>query len=128
MNRHLTAVMVAVLAAVATLFTAPASADHRPGNVVVMGGTLALTGRLGARRLLAPAVEIEVTVFVDGHADPADKAGRRRIVRHGYLPEREIQSVRFRCIPVPIRSHPYTEQILDRFSRGNVKSLIRRAY
>ncbi len=39
MNTHLSAVMVAVLA------TAPAFADHRPGNVVVMGGTLSLSGR-----------------------------------------------------------------------------------
>ena len=43
MNRHLTGVMAAVFAA-ATVFTAPALADHRPGNVVVMGGTLSLTG------------------------------------------------------------------------------------
>ena len=44
MNRHLTGVMIAVIAA-AMLFTAPALADHRPGNVVVMGGTMSLTGR-----------------------------------------------------------------------------------
>ncbi len=44
MNRHLTGVMVAVFA-VAMLFTTPALADHRPGNVVVMGGTMSLTGR-----------------------------------------------------------------------------------
>ncbi len=44
MNRQLTGVMVAVFAA-AMLYPAPASADHRPGNVVVMGGTMALTGR-----------------------------------------------------------------------------------
>ena len=44
MNKHLSGVMVAVFAA-AMLFPSPASADHRPGNVVVMGGTLALTGR-----------------------------------------------------------------------------------
>ncbi len=62
--------------------------------------------RLGARRLLAQAVEMEVTVFVDMHADlTAGEAvdrrssgpsvrpnGRRRIVRHGYLPERRIQT------------------------------------
>ena len=36
--------MIAVLAAAAFL-TAPASADHRPGNVVVIGNTLSLTGR-----------------------------------------------------------------------------------
>ena len=43
MNKHLSGVVVAALAT-ALLFTAPALADHRPGNVVVMGGTLALTG------------------------------------------------------------------------------------
>ncbi len=48
--------------------------------------------RLGARRLLGQAVEMEVTAFVEGHADLTDAAGRRRIVRHGYLPERAIQT------------------------------------
>ncbi len=38
------AAMVAALAAAGMLFAAPAFADHRSGNVVVMGGTLALTG------------------------------------------------------------------------------------
>lgn len=38
--------------------------------------------RLGARRLLGQAVEMEVTAFVEGHADLTDEAGRRRIVRH----------------------------------------------
>ena len=46
---HLTGVTVAVLAA-ALFFTAPAFADHRSGNVVVMGGTLLLTGRLRSAR------------------------------------------------------------------------------
>ncbi len=45
MNRHLTGVMAAALAVSAALFTTPAFADHRPGNVVVMGGTVSLTGR-----------------------------------------------------------------------------------
>ena len=44
MNRHLTGVMVAVFAAATVLLTAPAFADHRPGNVVVMGGTWPLSG------------------------------------------------------------------------------------
>ncbi len=43
MNRHLSGVMVAVFAA-AMLFPSPAFADHRPGDVVVMGATLSLTG------------------------------------------------------------------------------------
>ena len=48
MYKHLSGVMAALLAA-AVLFTTPASADHRPGNVVVMGGTLSLTGRYAVR-------------------------------------------------------------------------------
>ena len=40
--------------------------------------------RLGARRLLAQAVELEVTAFVEMHSDLTDEAGRHRIVRHGY--------------------------------------------
>ncbi len=47
---------------------------------------------LGARRLLAQAVEMEVTTIVEMHADLTDEAGRRRVVRHGYLPERAIQT------------------------------------
>jgi hypothetical protein len=34
------------------MFTAPALADHRPGNVVVMGGTWSLTGRNAIRSKL----------------------------------------------------------------------------
>ena len=48
--------------------------------------------RLGTRRLLAQAVEAEVVAFIEGHGDLTDDAGRRRIVRHGHLPEREIQT------------------------------------
>ena len=48
--------------------------------------------RSGARRLLAAAVEAEVEAFVAAHADLADEKGRRRVVRHGYQPEREVQT------------------------------------
>ena len=48
--------------------------------------------RAGARQLLAQAVEVEVEVHIAAHADLTDAAGRRRVVRHGYLPEREIQT------------------------------------
>jgi len=40
----LLSVAVAALAATTMLFGAPAFADHRPGNVVVMGGSWALSG------------------------------------------------------------------------------------
>ncbi len=48
--------------------------------------------RAGARQLLAQAVEMEVAAFVAAHAHLTDEAGRQRVVRHGYLPEREIQT------------------------------------
>jgi len=48
--------------------------------------------RAGARQLLAQAIEAEVEVHIAAHADLTDAEGRRRVVRHGYLPEREIQT------------------------------------
>lgn len=48
--------------------------------------------RSGARRLLAEAVEAEVEAFVAAHADLTDENGHRRVVRHGYQPEREVQT------------------------------------
>ncbi len=37
-------------------------------------------------------MEAEVEAFVAAHADLSDAAGRRRVVRHGYMPEREVQT------------------------------------
>ena len=46
----------------------------------------------GARTLLARAVEAEVADFLARHADRTTADGRRRIVRHGHLPERSIMT------------------------------------
>ena len=48
--------------------------------------------RHGARELIAQAVEAELNGFLAAHADQTDGAGRRRLVRHGHLPEREVQT------------------------------------
>jgi putative transposase len=56
--------------------------------------------RHGARALLARAVEAEVAAFLANHADLVDDAGRRRLVRNGFLPERAIQTG---IGPVPVR-------------------------
>ncbi len=48
--------------------------------------------RSGARRLLVEAIEAEVSGFIAEHSDLVDEAGRRRVVRHGHLPERKIQT------------------------------------
>jgi transposase-like protein len=46
----------------------------------------------GARKLLADAVEAEVARFIDHYRQLRLDDGRQRIVRNGYLPEREIQT------------------------------------
>jgi len=48
--------------------------------------------RSGARKLLAQALEVEITSFLTQYADLSDDQGRKRITRNGYLPEREIQT------------------------------------
>ena len=48
--------------------------------------------RNGARELIAQAVEAELNAFLAAHADQTDSAGRRRLVRHGHLPERAVQT------------------------------------
>ena len=48
--------------------------------------------RSGAQRLLAQAVEMEVTAFIAAHGDLEDDAGRRRVVRHGHHRERQVQT------------------------------------
>jgi len=48
--------------------------------------------RDGARRLLTEAIEAEVAAWIESHAHLKDQAGRRQVVRNGYLPEREIQT------------------------------------
>ncbi len=88
--------------------------------------------RSGARALLAQAVEAEVAALLAGHADKLTNDGRQRVVRHGYLPEREIMTgigpVTVRCPRVrdrvgegsdPIR---FSSAILPRYARRS-KSL-----
>ena len=48
--------------------------------------------RNGARALLTQAVETEVADFLGRYADLKTEAGRRRVVRHGHLPERAIMT------------------------------------
>ncbi len=48
--------------------------------------------RAGARELLAKAVEAEVEDFIAAHAKLRTPDGLQRVVRHGYGPERHIQT------------------------------------
>jgi transposase-like protein len=48
--------------------------------------------REGARRMLMQAIEAEVEAFLAAHAGLVDQQGRRRVVRNGHAPERQIQT------------------------------------
>jgi transposase-like protein len=48
--------------------------------------------REGARRMLAEALRAEADAFVASFADEQLEDGRQRIVRHGFGPERKIQT------------------------------------
>ncbi|MGD9088262.1 MAG: transposase [Desulfobacterales bacterium] len=48
--------------------------------------------RQGARRLLCAALEAEVETFLKQYKDISDGKGWQRVIRNGYLPEREIQT------------------------------------
>jgi putative transposase len=63
----------------------------RPGAGVT-GDPLLVVLREGARRMLMQAVEAEVEAFLAAHAELADEQGRRRLVRNGHAPERQIQT------------------------------------
>ena len=63
----------------------------RPGASVTDDPLLAVL-RDGARRMLMQAVEAEVEAFLATHATLVDERGRRRLVRNGHAPERQIQT------------------------------------
>lgn len=42
--------------------------------------------------MLAQAIEAEVSAHMEAHTDLTDASGRRRVFRHGYMPEREVQT------------------------------------
>ena len=63
----------------------------RPGGSVADDPLLEVL-RSGARRMLQQVIEAEVETFLGAHADLEDERGRRRVVRNGHAPEREIQT------------------------------------
>ena len=81
--------------------------------------------RNGARALLAQAVEAEAAALLASHADNLTEDGRRRLVRHGHLPEREVMTgigpVAVRCPRVRDRVGEGSERI--RFSSAILAAL-----
>ena len=63
-------------------------------NVVSIGSKDILTEilRQGAQKMLATAIDSEVSEYLAEHAHQLDKDGKRLVVRNGYLPPREIQT------------------------------------
>ena len=63
----------------------------RPGASIADDPLLAVL-RDGARRMLMQTIEAEVESFLVAHAELVDEQGRRRLVRNGHAPERQIQT------------------------------------
>jgi putative transposase len=84
--------------------------------------------RAGARRLLAQAIEAEAEAFLARYADHKLADGRDRVVRHGYGPERTIQTgigpvevrrvkLRDRGATDPAERLSFTSTVLPRWAR-----------
>jgi putative transposase len=68
------------------------SREPSPQKIFESTGPLALDDivRVGAQRMLQAAIEAEVASFIETHLDRRDPTGRRRVVRNGYLPSRDV--------------------------------------
>jgi putative transposase len=65
---------------------------RNPGIANEVSDVLTQVLRDGARQMLARAIEAEVADFLERYRSDMDQAGRARMVRNGYLPERTIQT------------------------------------
>jgi transposase-like protein len=85
--------------------------------------------RRGARALLTQAVEAEVAEFLAKYADLKTQTGRRRVVRHGHLPEREIMTgIGLVAVRQPrVRDRETTEGERIRYSPSIVPRYARRS-
>ncbi len=87
--------------------------------------------RDGAQRLLAQAIEAEVTAWIDSHAQVVNEAGHRQVVRNGHLPKRtittgvgpiEVQQPRVLDRRAADEAEPFSSKILPPYLR-KTKSL-----
>lgn len=85
--------------------------------------------RQGTRRLLTAALEVEIETFIKQYKGLAVDKGHQRVVRNGYLPEREIQTG---IGQVPVRAPRIRDRQPDaqngriRFSSAIVPPYLRR--
>jgi transposase-like protein len=91
--------------------------------------------RRGAQRMLAQAIDAEVTEWIDGHAHLKNDAGHRQVVRNGHLPEREIttgigqvtvKQPRVLDRRPPDEAEPFSSKVLPPYLRKtkNIEELI----
>jgi putative transposase len=87
--------------------------------------------REGAQRMLAQAIDAEVSEWIDGHAHLTDERGHRQVVRNGYLPQRtiitgvgplEVQQPRVLDRRSQAEAEPFSSKILPPYLR-KTKSL-----
>ena len=100
----------------------------RPGSSLTDDPLLAVL-REGARRMLTQAIEAEVEAFLASHAGHSDERGRRRVVRNGHAPERQIQTG---IGPIEVRRPRVRDRAADdgepiRFTSAILPAYLRRA-
>jgi transposase-like protein len=77
----------------------------------------------GARKVLQAAIEHEVGAYIDMFKDLKDERGKRAVVRHGFLPERELLtsigplSIRQPRVRDKREGKAFTSAILPRYMR-----------
>jgi transposase-like protein len=86
--------------------------------------------RQGARRLISAALEAEIETFLKQYKQIADDQGGQRIVRNGYLPQREIQTG-IGQVPVKVPRirdrHPESQGGRIRFASSIIPPYLRRS-
>lgn len=66
--------------------------SHHPTTSTLLDDPLTELLRQGARKLIEEALHAELELMLERVAHLRDEQGRRRVVRNGYLPEREVQT------------------------------------
>jgi len=85
--------------------------------------------RQGARRLISAALEAEIQTFLKQYEQMTDDKGAQRIVRNGYLPEREVQTG-IGQVPVTVPRirdrHPNSQDGRIRFASSIIPPYLRK--
>jgi transposase-like protein len=96
----------------------------RPGGCVADDPLLSML-REGARRMLTAAIEAEVEGFIVACTGLVDEHGRRRVVRNGHAPERQLQTG---IGPIAVRRPKVRDRGCDRSERIRFTSAVLPAY